>query len=103
MAPIGKCHVHPAMFDVLEWYGAIAAVIAAATVASDLGRRITGWAFVLFVTSSLSLLVWGFFGEDADGIGWQNVCLLFINGLGVYRYLLHPGGKETEPEQKGAG
>ncbi|WP_459786870.1 hypothetical protein, partial [Alteriqipengyuania sp. 357] len=76
------------MLDLLEWYGAIAAVIAAAIVASDLGRRTTGWAFVLFVTSSFALIAWGFLSEDASGIGWQNICLLLINALGVYRYLL---------------
>ena len=36
------------MLFVLQWYGAIAAAIAALVVALDLGRRPTGWAFVLF-------------------------------------------------------
>jgi hypothetical protein len=49
---------------------------------------VTGWAFVLFVTSSLALIAWGFLGPDAKGIGWQNVILLFINATGVYRYLV---------------
>lgn len=82
------------MLDVLQWYGAIAAVIAALVVASDVGRRMTGWAFVLFVTSSLALVAWGFLSDDAQGIGWQNICLLAINGWGVWRYLLRPGRKE---------
>lgn len=76
------------MLDILEWYGAISAVVAASIVAANLSPRITGWAFVLFVTSSLALLSWGFLSEDANGIAWQNVCLLLINALGVYRYLI---------------
>ena len=76
------------MLDTLQWYGAIAAVIAALVVASNVSARVTGWAFVLFVSSSASLIAWGFLSDDAKGIGWQNVCLLLINGWGVYRYLL---------------
>ncbi len=76
------------LLDILEWYGAIAAVIAALVVASNISTRISGWAFVLFVTSSISLVAWGFMSEDAQGIGWQNVCLLLINLWGVYRYLI---------------
>ena len=72
----------------LQWYGAGASVIAAALVASDLGRRITGWAFVLFVTASVALIFWGFAMRDAAGIGVQNVLMLGINVVGVYRYLI---------------
>ncbi len=74
--------------DFLQYYGAAAGVIAAAVVSLDLGRRPTGWAFVLFVTSSLALIAWGFLGEDNEGIGWQNTVLLVINAIGVYRYLI---------------
>jgi len=74
--------------DLLQYYGAAAGVIAAAVVSLDLGRKPTGWAFVLFVTSSLALIAWGFLGEDNEGIGWQNIVLLVINAIGVYRYLV---------------
>ena len=76
------------LLDGLQYYGAIAATLAALIVALDLGRRITGWAFVLFVTISVALIGWGFLQPDSEGIGWQNVALLFINGTGVYRYLI---------------
>lgn len=75
------------MLDVVQYYGAAAATLAALVVALDLGRRVTGWAFVLFVTSSLALIVWGFLQPDSEGIGWQNVAMLGINAVGVYRYL----------------
>jgi 4-amino-4-deoxy-L-arabinose transferase-like glycosyltransferase len=72
----------------LQWYGAGASVIAAALVAADLGRKITGWAFVLFVSSSIMLIAWGFLGKDSKGIGVQNILMLAINAFGVYQYLI---------------
>ena len=72
----------------LQYYGAGAATLAALIVSLNLGRRITGWAFVLFVTSSIALIAWGFLDDNSEGIGWQNVALLFINATGVWRYLI---------------
>ena len=76
------------LLSILQWYGAGASVIAAALIAADLGRRITGWAFVLFVTSSVALIAWGFLGQDSKGIGVQNILMLAINAFGVYQYLI---------------
>jgi len=72
----------------LQWYGAVAGAIAALLVSLDLGRRWTGIAFVIFVTSSIALIAWGFLKPDAEGIGTQNIVLLVINLIGVYRYLI---------------
>ena len=80
--------------SVLQYYGAIAATIAALIVSLDLGRRWTGWAMVIFVTSSLALIAWGFLQPESEGIGMQNVVLLAINAFGVWRYLLSPSRKE---------
>lgn len=82
------------MLDILQYFGAGASTIAALVVALDLGRRITGWAFVLFVASSISLIAWGFLQPDSEGIGWQNVALLLINLTGVYRYLIRKKAPE---------
>ena len=87
------------MLDVLEWYGAISAVIAALVVASNISARVSGWAFVLFVTSSCALVAWGFLSEDAEGIGWQNFCLLLINLWGVYRYLIRSDLSEAGKDE----
>lgn len=73
---------------VLQYYGASAATLAALLVSLDLGRRWTGWAMVIFVTSSLALIGWGFMQPNSEGIGVQNVVLLAINGVGVWRYLI---------------
>lgn len=74
--------------DILQWYGSIAGAIAALIVSLDLGRRPTGWAFVIFVTASIALIGWGFASEEAKGIGTQNIILFVINLIGVYRYLI---------------
>ncbi|TWD12593.1 hypothetical protein FB595_101150 [Sphingobium sp. AEW010] len=76
------------MLTGLQYYGAAAATLAALLVSLNIGRRVTGWAFVLFVTSSIALILWGFLAQDSEGIGWQNVAMLGINMVGVWRYLL---------------
>ncbi len=56
------------LLDALQYFGAAAATLAALVVALDLGRRVTGWAFVLFVAGSSA-----------------------IRATGVYRYLIRKG------------
>jgi len=76
------------LVQVLQWYGAAAGAIAALIVSLDLGRKATGYGFVIFVTSSIALILWGFLSREGDGIGVQNVILFAINLVGVYRYLI---------------
>ena len=55
---------------VLQWYGAIAGGDRGADRRLDLGRRPTGWAFVLFVTSSIAFILCGFLDpRPAEAIG----------------------------------
>ena len=82
----------------LQYYGAGAALVAAFIVSLNISTRVTGWAFVLFVTSSIALVAWGFWKQDAEGIGWQNIGLLLINIVGVYRYLIAGSDDDGEPE-----
>ncbi len=84
------------VLDGLQYYGAVAATIAALIVSLDLGRRWTGYAMVIFVTSSIALIAWGFLASDSEGIGMQNVVLLCINSVGVWRYLLSPERKRSD-------
>ncbi|MBU0556660.1 MAG: hypothetical protein KKD64_15470 [Alphaproteobacteria bacterium] len=74
----------------LQYYGAAAATLAALIVSLNLGRLWTGWAMVIFVTSSIALIGWGFLQPESKGIGVQNIVLLVINLVGVWRYLLRP-------------
>ena len=90
------------LLNILQWYGAGAGLIAALIVSLNLGIRPTGWAFVVFVTSSIALIAWGFLNDEGQGIGWQNIGLLAINVVGVYRYLFaakpRDGGGQPQPE-----
>lgn len=60
----------------------------------DNGRRITGWGFVLFVFASLSWIAYGLMDEET-GLMTQNIVLLGINLLGVYRYLIRKRAPEA--------
>ena len=72
----------------VEWIASIGTIIAAALIALDRGRRLTGWGFVLFTVVSL---IWIYSGlvKDAMPIAAMNVVLLIINAWGVWRYLIH--------------
>ena len=72
----------------LQYLGAFLSTVAALIVSLNLGRRWTGFGFVLFVFGSIVLIAWGFLQPDSAGIGWQNIALLVINCVGVYRYLI---------------
>lgn len=76
----------------LEWFGAIGAIVAAGMIAADLGRRWTGWAFVLFVTVAVAWIVSGL-RNDTMPIVVQNGLLLAVNVWGVWQYLLSPRKK----------
>lgn len=86
----------------LQYYGAVAATVAALLVSLDLGRRWTGYAMVIFVTSSLALIGWGFLQPESEGIGMQNVVLLVINAVGVWRYLIVPDRSRQGRSRQGS-
>lgn len=94
--------MNEAVLTALQYYGAVAATIAALLVSLDLGRKWTGYAMVIFVTSSLALIAWGFLQPESEGIGMQNVVLLVINAVGVWRYLLSPRRKEVSSHNERA-
>jgi uncharacterized membrane protein YphA (DoxX/SURF4 family) len=74
--------------DLAEWYATITGVIAALMLASDLGRKVTGYGFVLFCTMNIAWIVFAQSQEDGAGLTWQNGILFAVNLLGVYQYLL---------------
>lgn len=73
--------------DYLEWFASITAMIAAAAIAADISRRVTGWAFVLFCVSAAAWITYGA-RQGEQGLWVLNAVLLGINALGVYRYLI---------------
>lgn len=80
----------------LEWFGAIGA---AGLIAADLGRRFTGWAFVLFLAVSLAWIASGL-RHNAWSLVAQNALLLAVNGWGVWQYLLSPHKKREIERQE---
>lgn len=71
----------------IRWFASISGMIAAAVVSLDWGRRDTGWAMVLFCLSAVAWITGAAIAKDW-ALGTQNVVLLMIDMLGVYRYLV---------------
>lgn len=78
----------------LEWIAAVGTMLAAALVAADLGRRVTGWGFVLFCAVAVTWIVSGL-TTDALPIAAMNAVLLLINLYGVWQYLLSPKNRKV--------
>jgi nicotinamide riboside transporter PnuC len=78
----------------LEWIAAIGTMVAAALVAADLGRKVTGWGFVLFCAVALMWVVSGL-TSNALPIAATNGVLLLIDAWGVWQYLLNPKKKKV--------
>ena len=73
----------------LEWIAAIGTMIAAGLIAADLGRKATGWGFVLFCAVAITWIVSGL-TSGAMPSAAMNAILLAINAWGVWQYLLSP-------------
>ena len=71
----------------LEWFGAVGSIVAAALIAADFGRRVTGWAFVLFVSVSIAWVISGVVNQTWPLVV-QNGLLTAVNLLGVWQFLL---------------
>lgn len=78
----------------LEWIAAIGTMLAAGLIAADLGRRATGWGFVLFCAVAITWIVSGV-STGAIPIAAMNAVLLLINAWGVWQYLLSPKNKRV--------
>ena len=81
------------MNGTLEWIAAIGTMIAAGMIAADLGRKATGWGFVLFCAVAITWIVSGL-TSGAMPIAAMNAILLAINLWGVWRYLLSPHNRK---------
>ena len=77
----------------LEWIAAVGTMVAAALIALDLGRKVTGWGFVLFCAVAVTWIVSGL-TSGAMPIAAMNAILLLINAWGVWQYLLSPKNKK---------
>ena len=77
----------------LEWYAAISGMIAAAMIAGDFGRRVSGLGFLLFVTASIAWIIAGL-QAGTRPLAVQNGILLLINIYGGWQYWLSPKNRK---------
>ena len=80
---------------VLRTVAAMTTVLAAALVAANLNARITVAGFIIFIVASIAWMIDGWL-ESKASLVIQNVILLFINVIGVWRW--YP---KAEKEAKG--
>lgn len=72
----------------IEWIAAIGTILAAAMVAADYSRRVTGFGFVLFSIVACMWVYSGLTAPDGMPLALQNSVLLFINLFGVWQFLI---------------
>jgi hypothetical protein len=82
------------MTDTISWIATIATIIAASMTAANLGSRITGYGFCIFLIGSLAWLATGIMtGQPA--LTWTNVVLTILNIFGIWRWL----GRQAKVEE----
>lgn len=82
------------MADTVSWIATVATVIAASMTAANLGSRITGYGFCVFLVGSLAWIGAGLMtGQPA--LLWTNIVLTFLNIFGIWRWL----GRQTKVEE----
>lgn len=82
------------MADTISWVATFATIVAASMTAANLGSRITGYGFAVFLAGSLAWLATGLLtGQPA--LVWTNVVLTMLNIFGVWRWL----GRQTRVEE----
>lgn len=85
------------MADSISWVATIATIIAASMTASNLGSRITGYGFCVFLVGSVAWLATGLLtGQPA--LVWTNIVLTILNIFGIWRWL----GRQAKIEEGAA-
>lgn len=81
------------MEQVAGWIAPIATTVAAMMTASNLGSRVTGWGFVVFVVGSIAWTIVALVTGQGNLL-WTNGFLTLVNLVGVWRWL----GREARHE-----
>lgn len=95
------------MEDAAGWIAPAATMIAAMMTAANLGARVTGWGFVVFVVGSIAWSVVGLSSGQTNLLA-TNGFLTLVNLIGVWRWLgkqraYEDGGKSaTEASRRSA-
>jgi membrane protein implicated in regulation of membrane protease activity len=84
------------MAESISWLATFATILAASMTAANLGPRITGYGFAVFLVGSLSWLAVGMV-TDQPALTWTNAVLTLLNIFGIWRWL----GRQTKVEEGG--
>ena len=84
------------MADHISWLATGATILAALMTASNLGARITGYGFCVFLLGSLAWLLTGLW-TDQPALAWTNAILTLLNIFGIWRWL----GRQARVEEGG--
>ena len=84
------------MDQMLNWVATAATIGGALLTASNLGARITGTGFIIFLFGSLSWIGVSLASEQ-PALLWTNVVLTFLNLFGIWRWL----GRQAAVEKGG--
>jgi len=71
---------------ILRTFAAVTTVVAASLVAANMNARVTVAGFIIFIVASIAWMVEGWL-ETKASLVIQNVILLVINLIGVWRWL----------------
>jgi len=74
------------MENIAGWIAPVATMLAAMITAANLGTRITGWGFVVFLIGSISWVVVAATSGQANLL-WSNLFLTVVNVVGIWRWL----------------
>lgn len=74
------------MADITSWVATFATIIAASMTAANLGSRITGYGFCVFLVGSIAWLAAGML-TDQPALIWTNIVLTVLNIFGIWRWL----------------
>jgi len=78
----------------LDWIAALGTMLAAGLIAADLGRKATGWGFVLFVGVAATWVFTALTSHPPSyPVAVMNGILMLINVWGVWQYMLNPRKK----------
>jgi hypothetical protein len=84
------------MADPISWFATGATILAALMTASNLGARITGYGFCVFLAGSLCWIAAALMtGQQA--LLWTNAVLTGLNIFGIWRWL----GRQAQVEEGG--
>lgn len=74
------------MLDLAGWIAPIATMLAAMMTAANLGSRVTGWGFVVFLVGAVAWSVVAI-ATDQSNLLWSNVFLGLVDVIGIWRWL----------------